>query len=169
MNIESIKSSSIFNTVKSIPNGQMVRVNYCSDMPLKAEFKKLGWKITKHSDVTVRLGVDYEHISNIIEAKANGEIHDSTATSNYEWVIANKICYNRKTDKYYLRVTSIHNNNSKHICYDITDENGNVVNVETLNDTNKNMVQNSYWNRSGAPEVQNIKLENIISVNGVFA
>lgn len=166
---EAIKSSKLFNEVNSIGNGQMARICYQSEMPIKTAFKKLGCKIIKSSEATYRFGVDYEHITNIIEAKANGEIKDSTAENNYEWVLKNKIAYNRKTDKYYLRVSSIHNGNSRKTSYTVINADGSTANVDALDEEAKGMVLDSYWNRpAGGPEVQNIKIENVISINGVM-
>ena len=39
--------------------------------------------------------------------------------------------------------------------------------LEKLSESQKDIVQNSYWNRASAPEVQNISFENIISIGNV--
>lgn len=44
-------------------------------------------------------------------------------------------------------------------------ENHVVEQISELTDDIKAYVQDSYWNRSSAPEIQNISFENIIAIN----
>lgn len=158
-----LSSEEIITAVSAVRNGQMARITYKSEMPVKSAFKKQGYKIIKVTEATVRFGVEYENIGAVREYKESHEV--APLHTGYRWVIENKISHNDNTGKDYVRFASIHNNNSKKVVYMVIDSLEETTTVETLSDEQKEMVQNSYWNRTGTPEVQNISFENVLAIN----
>lgn len=163
-------NNAIINEIKRIGGGQMTRIVYGSDLPIKAEFKKLGYCIRKVVESTVRIGVNYNNIAEVV-AKRENETPNETAhkkVSNYEWLVPNRICYNSNTEKTYVRVAPLNkggaNRKSEYI---VTAPNGITKIVSSLDAEESNMVQNSYWTSNNRPVVQNISVENIIRVNKV--
>lgn len=168
INLTNLNVEEIINAVSSVGNGRMARICYKSELPVKAEFKKQGVKIVKVTEATVRFGVDYEHIGSVIERKAedeaNGKVY-AQRENNYEWVVENKICHNSKTGKDYVRFAHVNEGSNRKVIYIIVDSLSETTIAETLDDSTKNLVQNSYWNRTSAPEVQNISTENVLRIN----
>ena len=58
-------SDEVINIVSTIKNGTMARLKYKTELPLKAEFAKLGYKMYKIVETTVRFGVNYANISSV--------------------------------------------------------------------------------------------------------
>ena len=50
------------NFVEMIPNGQMIRIMYQTELPIKAAYKKQCIKVLKVTETTVRTGVDYDNM-----------------------------------------------------------------------------------------------------------
>ena len=47
----------IIDTITNLRNGTMARIMYVTELPLKTEFAKLGYKILKVTETTARFGV----------------------------------------------------------------------------------------------------------------
>lgn len=163
MEIKTLSSDEIIKSVSVVKNGQMCRIKYKSEMPVKAEFKKQGIKIVKVTEATIRFGVDYEHISTVIERKSNEDYTPAVRANNYEWVIENKICHNSKTGKDCVRFATLNGGAHKKVVYIVVDSLNETYDIESLTEEQKKYIQDSYWNRT-TPEVQNILFENIIAI-----
>ena len=164
MQIKTLSSDEIISKVSAIKNGQMCRICYRSELPVKAEFKHKGIKIIKVTEATVRFGVAYEHISTVKERKSDETYSPITKTNNYEWVIENKICRNSNTGKEYVRFATLNKGSHKKVLYIVVDSMNETYTAESLSEEEKIYVQNSYWNRTSPTEVQNISFENIIRI-----
>ena len=57
----------IISTVTNLRNGTMARINYVTELPMKAEFAKLGYKILKVTETTARFGIKYSNLSAVKE------------------------------------------------------------------------------------------------------
>ena len=164
MEIKALERDTIISSISAVKNGSFCRIKYKSELPLKAEFKKKGYRLVKITEATIRFGVDYEHIGSVIERKsAEGYQEPAQRENNYSWIIENKVLHNSKTDKDYIRFATVKHGANKKTIYIVVDEFNEDVIVENLNDEQKSYVQNSYWNRV-APEVQNVLFENVISI-----
>lgn len=132
--------------------GSFIRIEYVTDVTnsMKASEKKLGNKIEKRVEKTVRLGCDYHKMKSTIYAKENGR---GTREMYEEEVIEDLLYQNKKNDTLYLRVGTVENDNNNTVWL----LNGEVVDKETV----KNFLVPSYFNKKGTMEVQNIKLENV--------
>lgn len=138
--------------LKGYTKGSFIRIEYVTDVTpsMKASEKKLGNRIEKRVEKTVRLGCDYHKMKSTIYAKANGR---GTREMYEEEVIEDLLYQNKKNDTLYLRVGTVENDNNK----TVWKLNGKVV---TKEEVTKYLVP-SYFNKKGTMEVQNIKLDNV--------
>ena len=159
----------VIYALDTVKNGWMTRLAYNTELPVKAEYKKKGIKVIKHTSVTVRIGVDYEHIQAVIDAKKySSETVKKAVKTAYSWIIRNRISYNDNTGKYYLRVATLPQGSNPSFYYTLIEEVGCSIFVKNVSvDDIKDYVVNSYW-CSNTPIVQNISIDNIVSINGVI-
>ena len=165
-------SDEVINTVSTIKNGTMARLKYKTELPLKAEFAKLGYKMYKIVETTVRFGVNYANISSVIEKKnlSSNEDKDKVRIkrhSNTDWVIKNKILHNNNTDKDYLVFAPMKkgaNNKYNFVLVDSTNHQFS-FNYWILPEDFKQMVQQNYWtSHRDFHDIKNISIENVIWV-----
>jgi len=165
MKMKTLNYDEIMSSLTSIINGRMVRICYKTDLPVTAEIRNRGYRLMKIVETTVRVGVDYNHISSVIEKKANNEIGPNTKTNNYEWVINNKAKYNTNTKKNYVSIAPLKQGSNSRSFYIFVDKFNNQHIVEN-NQLNKNLVIKSYW-KDSKPEIQTVSFDNIIKINGL--
>ena len=150
----------VISKVAGIRGGTMVRISYKTELPIKAAAKKEGIRIVKFVESTVRIGVNYDNIKSVIERKRNNPVSEHKE-SNYTWIIKNRICANEKTGSKYMRIATVPKNSNTRVNYFIETPNECIFS-EILTDSEKELVQNSYWAPKPSSEVRNIKIENII-------
>lgn len=155
----------IMEVINTIKKGTMFRISYKSELPVKALYKNMGYKVIKVVSETVRTGIDYDNIGVVIERKSNQVENDRPArANNYEWVIKNSVLYNSNTDKYYVRVVPlIKNGANKKVKYEVVTPEG-TSELEKLSEEIKERIQNSYFSDKVAPAVKNIGFNNIITL-----
>ena len=152
------KAIEILNSVK---NGTFGTIEYVSSLPVNKEAKKSGIKIFCRTRKMVRFGASYK---NIVKEVSSGEV--KPRTNNYTWVVGNKVSHNSSTDKDYVRVSSINRKTISRV-YSLVDGSGVTSEVGCLDDV-LHLLQPSYANKSGVkPVVQNISVDNIVSINGI--
>lgn len=156
----------IISTVTNLRNGTMARINYVTELPMKAEFAKLGYKILKVTETTARFGVKYSNLSAVKEKQSNSDKPEKQ--NNYEWIVENKIAHNTNTNKDYIRFAPLKKYGSnKHVNLIFVDTTGRYFSFDSkeIPQDFKNMVQNSYWNKNHeTPDIQTVLLENVILV-----
>ena len=155
---------SIENEIAKIHGGSFFRLAYKSDVPLRAEFKKSGCSITKITEKTCRLGVNYSNIAAVISKRETEGEPTRKVTNNYEWIIPNRIAYNTNTGKKYISIANAKKAATR-VKYIVTDDKMNVKTIENLGDFEKEMIIGSYFRNGEVPEVQKICLDNILSIN----
>lgn len=158
--------NTVVKAVKEVKNGTMVRVSYASDVKLKKAFRDLGCKVTKIVDTTVRLGVNYSNIRQVIENRENSNNADTIKrVNNYTWIIPNKIKYNSNTDEYYLQFANVKNHNNVKVKYIVTDECG-----ETSISDSIDSLPTEMFCATGSGNmliVQTVKVKNILKIGKV--
>lgn len=158
----------IMEATLGIRNGTIARVMYQSELPLKAEFKKQGYKLVKITETSARFGVNYGRISSVMARNAAG-YEPTPRANNYEWIIPNKVKHNSKTDKDYLVLANFnggHNTKSKYILYGTTV--GTLDMGSSIDPGYAHLVIDSYYKKSTTPcEVKTVAFENILRINGV--
>lgn len=168
--MKTLERNTIIESIDRIHNGCLVRVTYKSEVPIKSEFKKQGYHITKITETSGRVGVNYHNIASVIARKSESLVENTTKrTNNYEYVIKNKVKYNTNTEKDYLVLANFnkgHHTKTKYIVY------GSIVGTLDCGDElptgYKDMVQNYYLNREGSEsEIRTIAFENILAINNI--
>ena len=155
----------LIEAVKAKKNGTMQRISYKSELPLKANFKKHGIKITKFVEATVRFGVGYENISTVIDRKADESYVPAERHYDREWVVDNKVYTNNNNGKTYVRFANVNGGGDNRKVYFVVEDSNGKNTVNSLTDTVKEYVINSYWNKKAElPEIQDVNADNIIEV-----
>ena len=153
MNIETIK-----NALNNIKPGVFTRLTYQTELPLKAEYKKQGYRIVKVHSITTRFGIHYGNIKEVKEREGSGS---SEKTNNFHWVMKNNIQYNSNTDKYYLCTYPTKKGRNGSWRYIVYLPDG--VAFDGLTNINRDWVQNSYWNKKST-NMMKINIDNIIRI-----
>ena len=147
-----MKLDALTTICESIHPGSFFRVCYETEVPVKAAFKKQGYRIYKHTEVTSRTGVGYKNIEGVVLSE------DNNHTNNYQWVKKNMISYNTSTGKYYFNIYPTENG-KRYVEY-VIQYNG-VGDIAPLNEI-VDMVIPSYFNKSGTSiKKQTINIDNI--------
>lgn len=154
-----MKTESIVKQIEELPNGRFFRMKYLTKLPVKAEYSKQGVVILKIVETTARTGVAYNKIKSVIE-KMTGKTKEEKE-SNWEWIIPNKIKYNTNTKKSYFVIAPIKKGSNTDKIYILSERNNVRVVAE---DEIKNYVNDSYWVDKEKPAVQNITLENVLTI-----
>lgn len=162
-----LNRDSVISTARSFKKGTIVRIAYSTELPVKAEFKKLGYMVYKLVETSVRIGVNYGNIASVIARKAQQEIDGHEArkvTNNYVPVVENLVYDNSNTEQTYLQVANLPNNSNTRSRYMIVDADGNHKYVDNLSDNDKALVRDSYFKPSSSyvGEIRRIKFENLL-------
>ena len=154
-----MKLESVMTVLKNKRNGAWFKVNYRSEVPVKAAFKKQGINVVKFTENLVRTGIAYEHINTVIKKKnAPDYVAPAPRANNKEWVINNKLFYNTKTDTYYARFGFCNGHKAK-VFYKAYNDEGKEIAFD------KDYAIDSYWNKgSDVPSVFDLKVDNVISI-----
>lgn len=156
-----MKTSKALEILSSIKNGTFGVVEYQTELPVNKEAKKAGVKIYCRTKKMVRFGAAYE---NLVKEVVTSEV--KPRTNNYSWILKNKVAHNSNTEKDYIRVSNINRKTiSKDYCMVTSDLVAHSKNLDNW----KGLFQPSFFNVYDyrKPVVQNISIENIISINGL--
>lgn len=159
----------IISAANNIKRGAFVSFEYKAEVPLKAEYRKAGWRVTKICKKLVRFGVSYKNIASVIDRKAKqaAEGYEPRKVANH-WVsiIDNVAAHNTNTNKDYLCVTnSKANRKSTKVVYSVITPEGEQIWC-SLASLDKKMVIDSYWNPSKTGgDVFKVSFENVIRIN----
>lgn len=170
--MKNLTNEQIIEAVSNVKNGCIARISYRTELPIKAAYKKQGYKIIKVVETSVRFGVDYFNIGSVIERKAAeaeaGKV-PVVRENPYEWVIDNKVKRHIAKDKYYVVAAVLnggHNTHSKYIL--VGSPIGNIDMGSEISPEYRNIVLDSYFNKSSnGGEVRTIAFENIIRINDI--
>lgn len=155
----------IFNILKNIPNGRFIRIEYKTNLPVKAEHKKAGWRVVKVTDKTARTGVSYQAILDESKKEANAN-SDEKKEPVFEWILKDKLCRRKSNGKDYVYLTSAKNANVK-TQYKVVYPDGHSVVTESLDDY-KYLIIDSYFSKTpttNKADVYTIGIENVIRIN----
>lgn len=163
--MNTLSKNEVLKAMFNYKNGTFVRVAYKSDVPVKAQFKHEGYKVSKITETTARLGVQYGHIHTVVERRKLEEGKEKKErTNNYTWEIPNSMAFNSNTNKEYLTLANVpHGHNTKRK-YVVEKPNGDVYTTDNL-DSEKELIQDSYFNRKGnGNEIKYVSLENVVRI-----
>ena len=167
--MKTLTSEQILTATSQVRGGTIARITYKTEVPIKAEFKKQGYKITKIVESSVRFGVNYHNIASVIARKSQESVNQTSRANNYEWIIKNRVKHNTKTDKDYLVVANLPVNHNSKVKYILE---GSIMGTldmgNRIDGPYKDIVLNSYFNRnSDEREIRTISFENIITINKI--
>lgn len=163
----------VINTIKKIGNGKIFSIGYRSEVPIKAEYKKDGLRITKFTEKCVRSGVNYNKITKVILKLAKKDCPEYTPHVSliYNWVVKNKVKYNSGTGKLYLYFATLSKGSNTRTRYIIDwPSKGIFVTATDIKDSPyKNCILNSYLTKTenNIPVVQTVSFENIYKINNI--
>lgn len=146
--------------MENVKPGVFIRINYKSDASLAAKAKKEGHTVTKVVGKTVRFGVNYFEIEAVKEKEAARTEPKKEMKQLYESLIPNTLYRHIEKGNLYIQFATVHGGGHTQTEWFID---GQPATLEQVKECG--YVIPSYWNKSGeAPEVQKIKLENVISI-----
>lgn len=151
----------VLEVMESTKNGTFGTIEYKTSVPVNKEAKKAGVQIFCQTRKMVRFGADYKNLTDGSDTAST-----TPKTNNYSWVIKNKVSHNSNTGKDYIRVSNINRKTIERV-YSIV-VGGNVQTTDSLSAAEQ-FLQPSYLKSKAAPKpvVQNIAVDNIISINGI--
>lgn len=157
--------NSLFEVMASIKPGTMARISYKTDLPLKAEFRRQGYRLVKITETTARFGVKYSNIKSVIARRSSPDYTPVTRENNTLWLLENKISQNVKTGRIHVRFAPMANGANKKKLYIFVDTIGNMFELGSdMSDSFKAMVQDSYWKSKHMPDVQTICVEDVLYI-----
>ena len=171
MNINYLSTDSIIAEVSKKKSGTIFSIGYTTDVTLKSEYTKKGWRIIKKVVKTVRTGVKYDNLASVIKKReelANEISHNYT--NPFEYVIPNRVCRHTTKGTEYLCLASFKGNPS-HTEYIIeTPQNVTVVLTadEFMSSSYKELVRPSYFTGKGS-EWFRVSFSNIYRIGNVEA
>lgn len=159
----------IIETVKNIHGGAITRVTYRTEVPIKAEFKKQGYKIHKFVETSSRVGVNYGHLPSVMARNEEATGETVQRTNNYEWVVKDRICHNTKTGKDYLALITLNGGHHTKVKYVIEGTFvGSIDMGDEIDKAYRHIVLDSYFKKPSTPtEFRRVAFENIIKINDV--
>ena len=157
----------MIEAIKEVRPGTFKRISYKTELPLKAEFKKQGYRIYKIVETTARFGINYNNIKTVIDRRA--EQQDTVrrnVTNNYEWVVRNRVKHNNNTNKDYLCVASLPKGHNTKVRYIVEGTFVGTIDMgDVLDGPYKNLVIDSYFKPStSGNEIKTISFDNIITI-----
>lgn len=165
-NFNTMSYESVISAVKSIHGGSMARITYFSEMPMKAANKKNGYVIYKVVSTTARFGVNYSNIGSVAALRNSPDyVAPTKRENNNEWVVVNRVSHNSKTGKTSVRFVPMTKGSNKKVTYILKSADRTVVLGESIPETFKSMVLDSYWNNNSCPVVQSVNINNIIALH----
>ena len=148
--------------MENVKPGVFTRIKYKSDASLAAKAKKEGHTVTKIVGKTVRFGVNYFEIESVKEREAARTEPKKEMKQLYESLIPHTLYKHIEKETLYVQFATVPEGSHTETEWLID---GQPATLEQVKESG--YVINSYWNHSGeAPEVQKIKLENVISIGG---
>ena len=167
--MEALKREVIINEAAKVKPGTITRIMYKTECPVKAEYKKQGYRMFKMVETSARLGVNYHHIASVIARKAEEGLKETVArVNNYEWVLKNKVRHNTATGKDYLYAATFNKGHHTYSCYILMQPDSSELKwfspLDLEESEYKDILIPSYWKGSNPTEVRNISFENIYRI-----
>lgn len=165
--MKTLTKEQILSIAKNIRGGTITRIAYKTEVPLKAEFKKQGYKITKVVETSVRFGVNYNHIAAVIARKSAADYVARPYTNKYEWVLFNRVKHHIEKNKDYIVVATLPKGHHTKVKYLLE---GSIMGTLDMGDSidghYKGIVIDSYFKPSNyIDEVKTICFDNIFMLN----
>lgn len=143
-----------------IKPGQFFRIDYKTDIPIKAEYKNII-EIIKVCTETVRTGVKYQNISSVTVKEK-----DPIYKSNKRWLIKNSVFENTNNNELYIRLANLtHGANLKR--YYLVKLDKNIFYYEEIPNEFKKYIVPSYFTKNSEVSyrpIKDVKISNITMI-----
>lgn len=151
-----MKINELKKVLENIHPGSFFRIKYSVEVPLKAEYRNMGYKIIKTVYTTSRTGVRYMKINGVTPSEKK-----SDKPSNWSWEKKNYISYNSNTGNYYLNLYPMSMNTCTRVEYKTY-----LNDKEIIKYNFKDIVIPSYFKKDGgfSTKILKIKIDNIIEL-----
>ena len=172
--IKKLSRETVRTIINGIKGGTFTRVSYCSAPDLTAECKKNGVKVTKVTETTVRVGIDYNGTDAVKKYKAEHETaqYDYSSWQNED---EGRIVYVPKTGNTLVRVYKVPQNSNTKSYFIIEDKDGKRI-VEKITAEDNILASRYFKEKSSDPikknydEVtQKINIDNFLAIGEVRA
>lgn len=154
-----MNTSKALEILSPIKNGTFGVVEYETEVPVNKVAKDSGIKIFCKTKKMVRFGADYK---NLVKEVASAEV--KPRKNNYTWVLKNKVAHNSNTEKDYIRISNINRKTISRSYRFVTPTS--VTHADSLAGY-EDFLRPASGGSFTRPVVQNISIENIISINGI--
>lgn len=162
-----MEMTKVMKALETIKKGTFTHFEYKSELPVKAKYKKLGYKIIKETSMTARFGINYSNIHSVMERKTGGMQSTKPHNPNFSWVLKNLISFNSNTNNNSLHVYTCNNTKSKSVYYVYyNNECIATYDEKTFKNKMKDLVIDSYWNKTNKNEVFQVNVNNVIAIGG---
>ena len=171
MNINYLSADAIIAEVNKKKSGTIFTIGYTTDVTLKSENVKKGWRIIKKVTKTVRTGVKYDNLASVIKKRAElTEEVKRNYTNPFEYTVPNRICKHTTKGTEYLCLASFNGNPSRTEYIIKTPLNVTVVLTaeEFMKSSYKELARPSYFTGSGS-EWFRVSFDNIYRIGAVEA
>ena len=157
------KTQTLLNQIEKIPGGRLFRVRYMSKVTTDAASKKAGISIMKIVNTTVRTGVRYTAIEGVELSEKTKTAIAEGKESNWEWILPNRVKYNKNTGKMYFVVAPLNKGHHTKSTYILTDGDGKSTIIDK--ETAMKYTVKSYWkDEEKKPTIFNITLDNVLLI-----
>ena len=173
--IKTINAEEVRSVINGIPSGTFIRVQYVSYPDMNAKSKKDGAHITKITETTVRVGIDYNAVKAVKDYKETHEVEERDYSS-WENEEGGRIVTVPSTGNTLVRVYKVPKYSNTKSSFIISDKNGTRT-VEKLSDEDKALFQPSYFKKKTGDKVvdafaestQKININNFVRIEKVVA
>lgn len=159
----------IVESLNKVRPGAFTRLGYKTEVPIHAEYSKLGYKVEKICNMTVRFGIKYGNIAEVIKLAAEKVASDSRPrVSNEEMLVPNKLYRNLKSGKIYLSAYPCKQGRNTTRTYVITIPTDSGCVKATMDDLGyfKSLVLDSYFNQRET-SIFKVNIDNVFKIGNV--
>lgn len=156
MAMTEMERKALIARIKEIPAGQFFRVKMMTNVQTNSAADKAGITIKKETIITSRTGCQYGNIAGVV-LKEQGSGYKPN--SNEEWVVPNRVKFNRNTGRYTLVLYPISRGAHPQVTY-LLCEAKKPMRIVTKEDLIP-YTRPSYWTKKDAPKMITVDLDNI--------
>lgn len=156
------------NMVKDIMSeikpGTFFRCGFYSSIPLKAEYRNMGYKIIKVANIITRSGIYYGNIRGV-DFDSLVQNYNQNRTNNFIWEIPRVISYNTQTKAYYLNLYPVQHINCS-FTFTLQKDDMDLKVYDMLSDKELiDMILPSYLNKMSETKVMKVNVNNIFNIH----
>ena len=150
------KINKMMKVINSVKPGSFVRIEYKTELPVKSEYKKFGYRVYKVSQMTTRLGIKYSNMKSVV--KTENSVPNRPSTMHF---INKYVLKNENNENLYLATYPCQQGRNNYSIYIVINENNKDINMFNESEDIKDLVIDSYWNKKGSNNYFVINLNNV--------